>query len=123
MLASKGFVTLALAFYGVDDLPEIFSSFDLQYFEEAVDYLLALTEVTSTQVGLFGSSTGGNICLSMMMFFGHKIKACVVSSAPFVSAPGPTIYKDKVLDGSDFAWDTNPYYPLAIKGGLSEVKR
>ena len=123
MLASKGFVTLALAFFGVDDLPEVYSSFDLEYFEDAVDYLLSLPEVTTQQVGLCGSSTGGNICLTMMMFFGHKVKACAVLSVPFVSAPGPSYYKGKVLEGSLFALDTNPNYPISIKGELAEVKR
>ena len=123
MLASHGFVTLALAFFGVDDLPEVYSSFDLEYFEEAVDFLVSLPEVTHHQVGLCGSSTGGNICLTMMMFFGHKIKACAVFSVPFVSAPGPTIYKEQVLEGSDFAWESNPKNPLGIKGGLDEIKR
>ena len=62
-MASKGFVTLALAFFGVDHLPEvlfeimimimvlitllsliaqIYSDLDLEYFEKAVKYLLSL---------------------------------------------------------------------------------
>ena len=119
MLASQGFVTLALAFFGVDDLPEVYSSFDMEYFEEAVDYLLARTEVTSEKVGLCGSSTGGNIALCMMMFFGHKIQACAVFSCPFVSAPGPTFYKGNCVEASDFHSET----VLRIKGGPSEIER
>ena len=123
MLASNGFVVLALAFFGVDDLPEVYSSFDIQYFEEAVDYLLSLPEVTHPQVGLFGSSTGGNISLSMMMFLGHKIGACAVFGASFVSAPGKTIYKEETIEASDFVGDLTAEFPLGINGGLEEIKR
>ena len=117
MLASQGFVTLALAFFGVDDLPEVYSSFDMEYFEEAVDYLLARTEVTSEKVGLCGSSTGGNIALCMMMFFGHKIQACAVSSTPLVIAPGNASYKGKLVEASDYN------KMLLIRGGVEELKR
>ena len=123
MLASQGFVTLALAFFGVEDLPEVYSSFDIQYFEEAVDYLLSLPQVNHQQVGLFGSSTGGNISLAMMMFLGHKIAACAVFGASFVSAPGPTFYKDNVIEASDFLMDKSTENPLGIDGGLEGIKR
>ena len=66
LLASKGFVTLALAFFGVDQLPkvlfenmimimvlitflllipQIYSDLDLEYFERALDWVLAREEV------------------------------------------------------------------------------
>ena len=67
-MASKGFVTLALAFFGVDHLPkvlfeimirivichlitflllfaQIYSDLDLEYFEKALDWVLAREEV------------------------------------------------------------------------------
>ena len=121
MLASKGFVTLALAFFGVDDLPAVYSSFDMEYFEEAVDYLLGLKHVNTQQVGLCGVSTGANVSLLMMMLFGHKIKASAVFGPAFVSAPGPAVYKEEMLEGSDFEVDENDV-PI-IKGGLAELKR
>ena len=59
LLASYGYVTLALAFYGVADLPSLYDSFDMNYFELAIDWLLAQPQVTGDRLGLFGSSTGG----------------------------------------------------------------
>ena len=41
LLASYGFVTLALAFFGVEGLPAVYSDFDISYFERAVDFLLS----------------------------------------------------------------------------------
>ena len=59
LLASYGYVTLALAFYGVADLPSLYDSFDLNYFQLAADWLLAQPEVRGARLGLYGSSTGG----------------------------------------------------------------
>lgn len=48
LLANYGFSVLALAFYGYEDLPKEMKEFCLEYFEEAVNYMLQ-----HTQVGLF----------------------------------------------------------------------
>lgn len=46
LLANKGFVVLALAYYGYKDLPKNPKHFDLEYFEEAVTYLRGQPEVS-----------------------------------------------------------------------------
>ncbi|XP_078528034.1 bile acid-CoA:amino acid N-acyltransferase-like isoform X2 [Lissotriton helveticus] len=40
LLASRGFATLALAYFAYDDLPDTLTEVDLEYFEEAADLLL-----------------------------------------------------------------------------------
>lgn len=40
LLAGHGFATLALAFYGFEDLPKEFNVIEVDYFEEAVCYML-----------------------------------------------------------------------------------
>lgn len=45
LLANKGYVVLALAYYGYQDLPKKPKMLDLEYFEEAVKYLRGLPEV------------------------------------------------------------------------------
>jgi len=56
-LASKGFVTLALAFFGVDQLPKVYSDLDIEYFEAALDWVAARNEVCiENGVGLSGIS-------------------------------------------------------------------
>ena len=122
LLASKGFVTLALAFFGFDDLPPIYTTdgLDLEYFEEAVDYVLALPEVQPKRLGLFGLSMGGNISLLMSSNFGDKIQACAVASCPGLSAPGPTRYRGQVVtEGTNFA-EKNI---LRFRGGLEEAMK
>lgn len=45
LLANKGYVVLALAYYGYQDLPKKPKMLDLEYFEEAVKYLRGHPEV------------------------------------------------------------------------------
>ncbi|OWK09899.1 hypothetical protein Celaphus_00006009, partial [Cervus elaphus hippelaphus] len=40
LLAGKGFAVMALAYYNYEDLPKSLENFHLEYFEEAVNYLL-----------------------------------------------------------------------------------
>lgn len=45
LLANYGFAVLALAYYSYEDLPKEMKEFHLEYFEEAVNYMLQHTQV------------------------------------------------------------------------------
>lgn len=45
LLAGKGFAVMALAYYNYDDLPKHIDVCHLEYFEEAVNYLLCHPQV------------------------------------------------------------------------------
>ena len=45
LLAGHGFAILALAYYSFEDLPKKFDTIDLDYFEEALCYMLQHTQV------------------------------------------------------------------------------
>ena len=122
LLASRGFVSLALAFFGVDDLQPLYTEAgeDLEYFEAAADLVLSLPEVRPNKLGLFGSSLGGNLSLLMATQFGAKISACAATSAPCVSAPGPARYRGvTVTEASSFCPDNI----LSFRGGLAALVR
>ena len=125
LLASHGFVTLALAFYGVDDLPPLYTSFDLSYFESAVDFLLSHPHVTDrTKVRMFGSSTGGNIVLAMMSCLGDKLGACVVSGSQFICSPGPCYYRGEIIvQPTEWNLDKDWDNPFDFRHGIKEVLR
>jgi len=76
-LASRGFVTLALAFTNYDSLP---SDMDLtaEQFEEAVEWLYSHDSVikTSGGVGIIGLCKGASIALYLSTF-AQKVKAVV----------------------------------------------
>lgn len=46
LLANRGYVVLALAYYGYQDLPKKPKMLDLEYFEEAITYLKVHPEVS-----------------------------------------------------------------------------
>ncbi|XP_034848586.1 acyl-coenzyme A thioesterase 6 isoform X2 [Mirounga angustirostris] len=68
LLAGHGFAVLALAYFGFEDLPEYLDDMHLEYFEEAVDFMLQHPKVKGPNVGLLGFSKGGDLCLSMASF-------------------------------------------------------
>jgi len=139
LLASKGFVTLALAFFGVDQLPKIYSDLDIEYFEGALDWVLARDEVCGQNgVGLSGVSQGGNIALAMAQFLGPKVGAVCVQGASYCGlCPDPDAmkYKDEVIQSAGFTWideaglevtEETPMgskIPIRIDGGVEELER
>lgn len=46
LLANKGFVVFALAFYGYQDMPKTVDKLDLEYFEEGVRFLQTQPKVS-----------------------------------------------------------------------------
>lgn len=63
LLASRGFTTLALAYFGVDGLPVELVRIPLEYFEGAMDWLSAQPGVGTDRVGVLGASRGGELAL------------------------------------------------------------
>ncbi|XP_019647404.1 PREDICTED: acyl-coenzyme A thioesterase 1-like isoform X1 [Branchiostoma belcheri] len=97
LLASRGFAVLALAFFAYDDLPKEMYDIDLDYFEEAVDWLLSLPDVQSHGVGILSTSKGGEIALSMASHMGSKVAAAVAIGSYTAITGAPLPYKDKVF--------------------------
>ncbi|XP_049626384.1 acyl-coenzyme A thioesterase 1-like isoform X17 [Suncus etruscus] len=96
LLAGKGFAVMALAYYHYEDLPKGMDSLHLEYFEEAVDYLLKHPQVKGPGVGLLGISKGGDLCLSMASFL-KNITATVIINGPLVNVGGTLHYKGMTL--------------------------
>lgn len=63
LLAEKGFVALALAYFGMEGLPENLERIPLEYFDEAVDYLAGHRQVDADRLGVVGVSKGGELAL------------------------------------------------------------
>ena len=76
MLASKGFACLAIAYFDYGDLPKILKTLDLEYFEEAVEYILQQPGVIPDRCGVISSSKGANPGLAMGIFL-KKVTAVV----------------------------------------------
>ncbi|XP_065072203.1 bile acid-CoA:amino acid N-acyltransferase-like [Rhopilema esculentum] len=65
ILASHGFVTFALAYFGYKDLPKSPNNLDLEYFTEALKWFASHDRVYSSGIGYIGVSAGGQIALNV----------------------------------------------------------
>jgi hypothetical protein len=71
---------------------------ELDYFEEAVDYLLSLPEVDSSKgVNVCGISKGGELAYMMAAFFGDKIGSIAVLNSIVNCGFVPAVYKGKIM--------------------------
>ena len=59
LLASHGYVALALGYFGVEGLPQDLVSIPLEYFETAIGWLQAQEGVASDRLAVMGVSRGG----------------------------------------------------------------
>ncbi|XP_004584467.2 acyl-coenzyme A thioesterase 1-like isoform X1 [Ochotona princeps] len=96
LLAGKGFAVLALAYYNYEDLPKNLNRVHLEYFEEAVNYLLGHPQVKGPGIGLLGNSKGGELCLTMASFL-KGITAAVIINGSAVTTGVTLHYKDVTL--------------------------
>uniref|UniRef100_A0AAR2K0A9 Uncharacterized protein n=1 Tax=Pygocentrus nattereri TaxID=42514 RepID=A0AAR2K0A9_PYGNA len=102
LLASEGFVVLALAYYGYQDLPKKVKKFDLKYFEEAIAFLQRLPEVQRNGIGVLSLSKGAELALSMASFLAN-ISAIVCINGCNANVLIPLHYKDMVIPPLTFS--------------------
>ena len=97
LLASHGFAALALAYFGIGNLPRALARIPLEYFETAIGWLKSQPGVDPDRIGVMGSSRGGELALLLGSMFGDlKAVASYVGSGyvggayPEVGAPAWT---------------------------------
>ncbi|XP_003408801.2 acyl-coenzyme A thioesterase 6 [Loxodonta africana] len=96
LLSGHGFAVLALAYFRFEDLPEYLNDVHLEYFEEAVDFMLQHPKVKGLNIGLLGFSKGGDLCLSMASFL-KGITATVLINSCVANTITPLDYKDMTI--------------------------
>lgn len=96
LLSSRGFVVLALAYIGYQGLPKNPKHLDLEYFEEAVDYLRGHSEVEGPGIGVISISHSGALAMSMASFL-SGISAAVCINACTANTVIPLRYKDLLI--------------------------
>jgi dienelactone hydrolase len=63
LMAAHGFTVLALAYFGMPGVPQHLVSIPLEYFDRAIDWLLAHEALAGDRVGVIGGSRGGEAAL------------------------------------------------------------
>uniref|UniRef100_A0A4W5NYD6 Acyl-CoA thioesterase 21 n=1 Tax=Hucho hucho TaxID=62062 RepID=A0A4W5NYD6_9TELE len=97
LLANKGFVVLALAYFGFQDLPRTVPKyFDLEYFEEAITFLRRQPQVQGPGIGILSISKSGDLALSMASFL-SGISATAWINGSNANMVAPLHYKDLII--------------------------
>ncbi|XP_060081589.1 acyl-coenzyme A thioesterase 5-like [Ylistrum balloti] len=114
LLASRGFVTLALAFFGYQDLPKSFWELDLTYFKEAVNFLSTHPSVIPNGIGILGLSKGGELA-QLIAIHCPQVRALIsINGVPCLSISAmkngcETMEPDAPLDSSKFVFTDENY--------------
>ncbi|KAM9319969.1 acyl-coenzyme A thioesterase 5-like [Gastrophryne carolinensis] len=101
LLASHGFVTMALAYFGYDDLPKNLDVLRLDYFGKALEFLKQHPKVDKHGIGIIGLSKGADLAITMATFL-PGIKAVVSVSGCNANAFAPLICDGFVLPALGF---------------------
>ncbi len=75
-LASHGYAALALAYFRYEDLPAQLEAIPLEYFGQAVAWMMQRPEITPERIGVMGTSRGGELALQLGSIY-SQIKAVV----------------------------------------------
>ncbi|XP_040026570.2 acyl-coenzyme A thioesterase 1 isoform X3 [Gasterosteus aculeatus] len=92
LLASRGFVVLTVALYGHSDMPRNIREIDLDYLEEAVEFLKKQYKVGSKGVGVISLSKSGDLALSMASYL-QGVEAAVWINGCSANTLLPLYYK------------------------------
>jgi dienelactone hydrolase len=103
MLASHGYVTLALAYFNHADLPKDLT-ISLDYFLEALEYLQGLPCVSKDGVGILGRCYGGALALHLAVLC-PNVKAVVnINGGCYLSqSESVTLKGNPIFHHSDFS--------------------
>ncbi|XP_056400020.1 acyl-coenzyme A amino acid N-acyltransferase 1-like isoform X1 [Hyla sarda] len=98
LLASRGFASLALAYFAYDDLPSFLGEMDLKYFEEAAQFLCAHPKVSSDGIGVVAICKGAEIALAMASYLPQVAATVCINGTNAVNG-NSLIYGDLALSG------------------------
>nr|CAB3225053.1 bile acid-CoA:amino acid N-acyltransferase-like [Phallusia mammillata] len=100
LLASHGFATLVLGYFGFEHLPKhLLDTLDLEYFEKALNFMQQHNKVQNENgIGLLGICKGGTIAMAMAsLMSGVGCVVCINASVHTVV--GDCKYKGKTYPG------------------------
>ncbi|MBB5955266.1 dienelactone hydrolase [Saccharothrix tamanrassetensis] len=119
LLAGHGFATLALAYFGAENVPDDLVDIPLEHVGKAVDFL----KERAGEVGLLGGSRGGELALLAAASFPEvRAVVSVVGSGVVTQCigPGKRLLQKLDLEAASWTWQGRPvpYLPYAIPDEL-----
>ena len=95
LLASHHYVSFALAYYLFEDLPSILE-IEIEYFLEAIDFVMSLPMVKTTGIGILSSSFGASLAMHIATIC-PKVRALVSINGASYMPGGKITFKNKTL--------------------------
>lgn len=88
LLASHGYAALALAYFGVPELPAKLENVPLEYFETAVKWMAAHEAIDGERLAVQGISRGGELALLVAASYPEHVAAVIAHVPSGVAWPG-----------------------------------
>lgn len=118
LLAGRGFVTLALAYIGMEGLPDALERIPVEYVEHGLTYLRLQPDVDSLRLGVAGVSKGGELAL-LVSSMHPEVRAV----ATFV--PSGIVFQSIGADSPSSSWSywgrEVPYVPYGDAGDSQNI--
>jgi len=114
LLASRGFATLALAYFNYEDLPGELGEIPLEYFRDGMDWLIANAPAAGGRLAVMGASRGGELALLLGSSYPERVAAVVANVPSGVVWGGLT--RDDDLDCHAWTREGRPIRPLTGGG-------
>ena len=95
LLSSRGYICLAVAYFGLERLPNYLERIPLECLVEAKDYLRQHPQVDSEKIGIYGRSKGAEFVLAEESLFNDV--QCLVLNSP----------SDVVYEGIEGKWNSH----------------
>ena len=95
LLSSRGYICLAVAYFGLEGLPKHLERIPLECLVEAKNYLRQHPQVDSEKIGIYGRSKGAELVLAEESLFNDV--PCLVLNSP----------SDVVYEGIEGKWNSH----------------
>ena len=115
-LASHGFVAFALAYFRYEDLPRALEGIPLEYFGNALTWMMGRPEILSDRIAVVGTTRGAELALQLGSMY-TPIKAVVAYSPANVRGPSSTWYGVPLSLPYSWTWRGQPmaYLPPRLQ--------
>lgn len=116
LLASRGYAALAVAYFGIEDLPKRLVEIPIEYLKKAVDWMGARGTIDRNRLAVLGGSKGGELALMLAAQF-PELKAVVAY------VPSSVAWQGIGGAGSSWTYQGKPVPYVTYKAGSMPSSR
>ncbi|WP_265459721.1 acyl-CoA thioester hydrolase/BAAT C-terminal domain-containing protein [Enterococcus sp. HY326] len=114
LFASRGFVALAVCFFGLAGLPKNLAKIPIEIVAKSADYLKALPQVDENRIGIYGRSKGAELALVAATYV-NEFKCVVVNSPTIVILEGIKGWRNSRSSSWTYGGKELPYVKFRLK--------